>query len=426
MKKSVAVIGLWHLGCTVAASLAKSGFSVLGIDFEKSLIENLNKSNMPISEAGLTELTSEMIKSESLSFSNDFSRLENYEYIIIGYDTPVGDDDKPDLKVINNAVKQILKYAPNNSTVIIMSQVPAGTSGEIYRQLKKLNKGIEVCYNPENLRLSQAIDTFLNADRQVLGVSSEVAKKRIKDFYSFYKNPLLFMSLESAELVKHGVNSFLAMSVSFINQLSDLSEKVGADIKDVVIGLKSDTRIGQKAFLAPGLGFAGGTLGRDLRVLEDLGKKKKVSLPLISQVYKINQNRKNDFYKKVKRVLPKLKNKKIAILGLVYKPGTDTLRRSLSLEIGNYLSKQGAVVHGYDPALKDAKKVLPIKLFENPYDAIKTSDAIIVITEWSEFKELDFQKISTLVNKQIIFDTKNILDQKKLKELGFDYFGTGI
>jgi UDPglucose 6-dehydrogenase len=302
-----------------------------------------------------------------------------------------------------------------------MSQVPAGTSRKIY---EKLNR--EVVYNPENLRLSQAIETYLNTDRQILGISSAQAKLRMQKFYSFYKNPLLFMSLESAELVKHSINSFLGLSISFINQIADLSESLNANITDVVNGMKTDTRIGQKAFLSPGLGFAGGTLGRDLRVLENLAKEKRVELPIIVDAYKVNQSRKEIFYKKLKKVFTKLPGKKIAILGLVYKPGTNTLRRSLSLEIGKWLVKQKVQVVGFDPALKEPKAVLPIKLCDNVYNAVKGSDAVIIITEWAEFKELDYKKIQSLVAKKIIFDTKNILQPELIKNLGFKYFGTGV
>jgi UDPglucose 6-dehydrogenase len=420
-KKAVAVIGLWHLGCTVAASLAKVGFQVMGLDFDAKLISNLKKSVLPISEFGLSELTAQMQKSGKLNFSADFKNLASAEYIVIGYDTPVDIKDRPNLSVIEKAVAQIAKFANKNSTVIIMSQVPAGTCRKIYNKLKR-----ETVYNPENLRLSQAIDTYLNADRQILGVSSEKAKQRMEKFYGFYKKPLLFMSLESAELVKHSINSFLALSVSFINQIADLSEAVGANITDIVKGMKSDTRIGQKAFLSPGLGFAGGTLGRDLRVLESLAKSKKIALPIIADAYKINQSRKDIFFKKLKKVFPKLGRKKFAILGLVYKPGTNTLRRSLSLEIGKWLVEQKAEVSGFDPALKEPKAVLPIKLSSSAYEAVKGANALIIITEWSEFKELDYKKIKSLMQKPIIFDTKNILQPLSIRTLGFKYFGTGV
>ncbi len=425
-KKNVAVIGLWHLGCSVAASLASSGFNVTGFDFDKKDIEKLQQGILPIQEAGLTELTQTMLKLKQLSFTSDFSKLKGSQFIVIGYDTPVGDNDKPNLFVIEKAVRAIGKYASTNSTVIIMSQIPAGTSRKIFNKLKKKIKGLEVVYNPENLRLSQAIDTYLNADRQIIGVSSKVAEERMRDFYSFYKNPILFMSLESAEFVKHGVNSFLAMSVSFINQISDLSEKLGANIVDVVKGMKSDTRIGQKAFLAPGLGFAGGTLGRDLRVLEGLAQVNKVSLPLITVIYKINQNRKEVFYKKIIGQLKNLKGKKIVMFGLVYKPGTNTLRRSLALEIANWLTKKGAVVNGFDPSLDNPKLVLPVKLFSDPYEASMGADAVVIITEWPEFKNLDYNKISKNLKQLNIFDTKNILSKNDLESLNFNYFGTGI
>ncbi len=425
-RQKVAVIGLWHLGCTVSASLAKQGYEVMGLDFDEKLIANLNQAVLPIAEPGLSELAAEMLKSKNLNFSSDFSILKNFPFVVIGYDTPVNDQDQPDLEIVNRAVAEIQKFAGENCTVILMSQIPAGTSRKIFQQLRTKHSKIEVVYNPENLRLSQAIETYVNADRQIIGVSSPEAEARMREFYGFYKNSLMFMSLESAELVKHGVNSFLAMSVSFINQLADLSEAVGGNIMEVIKGLKSDTRIGQKAFLSPGLGFAGGTLGRDLRVLEDLGKEKKVELSLVADVYAVNQNRKEIFYKKLTQVLPELKGKKICILGLVYKPGTNTLRRSLSLEIGKWLVSQGAEVAGFDPALSNPTDVLPIKLAIDPYQASSEADVLILITEWPEFKSLDFHKIKIGMKGNLIFDTKNILNPVELKTEGFKYFGTGI
>lgn len=426
LKKTAAVIGLWHLGCTVAASLAKAGFKVQGFDFDPRLINKLNKSQLPIKEPGLAELTKQMIDAGRLTFTTDFSQLKNYPYIIVGYDTPVGEDDRTDLAVLEKAVAQIAKFSGPACTVIIMSQVPAGTSRRIYKQLANKIRRLEVVYNPENLRLSQAIETYLNADRQVIGVGSSAAKRRMEKFYSFYKKPLMFMSLESAELVKHGVNSFLATSVSYINQLSDLSEAIGCNIMDVVKGLRSDSRIGQKAFLSPGLGFAGGTLGRDLRALEFLAKKFKVRLPLISNVYEINRGRKEVLYKKIKRALKTLKGKRLAILGLVYKPGTNTLRRSLSLEVGKWLVKQGAQISGYDPSLRNPSLVLPIKLAKNLDTAVKNVDAIVIITEWPEFKKLNYKKIKKFMRGRIIFDTKNILSKREIEKLGYEYFGTGV
>ncbi|PJE60040.1 MAG: hypothetical protein COU85_00325, partial [Candidatus Portnoybacteria bacterium CG10_big_fil_rev_8_21_14_0_10_44_7] len=280
-KKKVAVIGLWHLGCTVAVSLASKGYKVFGIDFESKAIGELNRGILPLFEPGLEELTKRQLRKGNLSFTNDFKNIKKCDYVVIAYDTPVDNKDRPDLNIVLKAFGRIKKFIKQDGLLIVMSQVPAGTCRKFYQTLQKSKKKAEVAYNPENVRLGNAISTYLDADRQIIGLSSAKTKSLIKKFYSFYKKPLLFMSLESAELVKHSINAFLATSVSFINQIADLSEKLRADISEVVKGLKSDSRIGKKAFLSPGLGFAGGTLGRDLKVLNLLASKYGVALPLI-------------------------------------------------------------------------------------------------------------------------------------------------
>lgn len=424
--KRVAVVGLWHLGCTVAASLASKNFRVAGIDFEKKSIDKLNRGILPLFEPGLTELTSQQIARGFLSFSTDFKKIRACDYVIIAHDTPVDRHDRVDLSIVLKAFARIKKFMRRNSLLIVMSQVPAGTCRKIYISLQKNRKQVEVVYNPENVRLGNAISTFLEADRQIIGLSSKQAQSQIKKFYSFYKNPLLFMSLESAELVKHGINSFLATSISFINQLADISERAWADIKDVIRGLKSDSRIGQKAFLSPGLGFAGGTLGRDLKALEDLAKQKKIQLPLITQVYQINQNRKLQLYERINKIYPKLKGKTIALFGLTYKPGTDTLRRSLALEIAKDLTKQGAKLVAFDPALKKLKNTSGLALAKSALLAAKGADLLLIITEWPEFVKLDYKKIKKVMRHPVVFDTKNILEKALMQKLGYQYYGTGV
>lgn len=427
--KIVSVVGLWHLGCSVASCLAKVGYNVHAIDLDKKVVANLKKGILPVFEPGLSELVQEGQKNNQLFFSHDISEIKNSQYVVLAYDTPVDEEDKVDTSILIKMVKKMKPYLLPQSTLIVMSQVPVQTTREIYTLVNKglKNKGIEVVYNPENLRLGNAIKTYIEADRQVLGVGSLEGERRMREFYAFFKNPLQCMSWESAELVKHGINSYMACCISFINQITDVAEMVGGNMTDIVAGMRSDSRIGNGPRINPGLGFAGATLGRDIRVLESVGKKYHIQLPLISDIYKVNRERIASVYKKIKKIYPKLSGKKIAMFGLVYKPGTSTLRRSLALEVARMLLKQKAVIHGYDPVLKkNSKETKGLEIFENPYDAVKGADILLIVTEWPEFLNLDYEMIRSSMRKPVLYDPKNMLTKETIINLGYTYYGTGI
>ncbi len=424
-KKKVVVIGLWHLGCTVAASLVEAGYSVIGLDFNERLITELRIGKLPLYEPGLNELTNKHLKTGNLDFSGDFKVIKEANYVVVAQDIPVNKDDKVDLEIIFKIARAIKKYTKPGTTVIIMSQVPVGTSRKIY---SILGGKIEVIYNPENLRLGEAIKTFLNADRMIIGTSSKNGVAKMKKFYSFFKNPLIFMSLESAEMVKHGINTFLACSISLTNQITAIAEAVKANMNDVSMGMRSDPRIGSKARILPGLGFAGGTLGRDVQVLRQKADEYNIKVPLIADIYKVNREQIEVVAEKIKKILGNdIKGKKIAILGLTYKPGTSTLRRSFSLEVISLIKKQGALVSVFDPGVKEpTKETVGLVLASDPYEATSKADILVILTEWEEFKELNFQAIKKTMNKAVLYDAKNMLNTEKMRKLGFDYYGTGI
>ena len=426
----VAVIGLWHLGCTASASLAEAGYFVTGVDFDKKIIDNLQLNKPPLFEPGLEELIKKNHDSGRLNFTSDFkSALDKKKFIVIGFDTPVDKLDKPDSSVLYKACEKIARFGYDDCMIIIMSQVAVGTCRDMKKFILKHNPKLKcnVVYNPENLMLGQAIKKFLEPDRVILGLENESTRPAVEKFYQIIKAPKIYMDLESAEMVKHATNSFLAMSISFINEIADICELTGADVRKVVDGLKADGRIGVRAFLSPGIGYAGGTLGRDIAVLSDIGKRKKIKTQMINATREVNNSRQQKVVKKIKSILGSLRNKNIAILGLTYKPGTSTLRRSMSLEIAKKLLIGGAKIKAFDPKITGSIKGFSgVKICLDVYSAIADADAILLATDWSEFKQLDFAKIKKLAGKAVIVDCKNFLSPESVKKNGLDYYGIGF
>lgn len=426
----VAVIGLWHLGCTASASLAEAGYFVTGVDFDKKIIHDLQLNKPPLFEPGLEDLIKKNQDNGRLSFTTDFkSALAEKKFIVIGFDTPVNNQDRPDASVIYKACEKIAQYAADDCIIIIMSQVKVGTCRDMKKFILKHNIKLKcnIVYNPENLMLGQAIKKFLEPDRVIIGLENESIKTVVEKFYHAINAPKIYMDLESAEMVKHATNSFLAMSISFINEIADICEIVGADVRKVVEGLKADGRIGARAFLSPGIGYAGGTLGRDIAVLSDIGKRKKIKTQIINATREVNNSRQQKVVKKIKTILGSLRDKKIAILGLTYKPGTSTLRRSMSLELAKKLLVGGAKIKAYDPKVSASIKGMSgVRLCADAYSAVVEADAILLVTDWPEFKDLDFAKIKKLAGKAAVVDCKNFLLSENIKNNGLAYYGIGF
>ncbi|MCX6759142.1 MAG: nucleotide sugar dehydrogenase [Candidatus Nealsonbacteria bacterium] len=428
-KNKICVIGLWHLGCVVSSCLANAGYKVCGVDFTPEIINNLKKGKPPLYELGLEELLVKNLKSKRISFTDSFKdALDKASFIFLAFDTPVDEKDRSDLSIIYNACKKIAEFAPEKFTLVIMSQIPVGTSKILKEFILKKNKALlfEVVYNPENLRLGQALEGFMKPDRLIIGLENGIIKKKIEKLYSFIKAPKIYMDLSSAEMTKHAINSYLAGSISFINEIAGLCEVTGADARKVAEGMKSDKRIGQYAFLNPGLGFSGGTLARDLQVLRKIGKRKKIKTRMLNAIIEVNQEQNKKIIKKIKSIFGSISKLNVTILGLTYKPGTSTLRRSAALKIAQKLIFYKANVKAFDPMVNTQKIITGLKVFKSPYDAVRNSDLILLITEWPEFKNLNFSKIKRLMRKPIIIDCKNFLDSEVVKNIGFDYYGVGI
>ena len=428
--KKVCVIGIWHLGCVVSACLADLGYSVIGVDKDPNKVKNLNSGIPPLFEPGLQELLSENIKLRRLSYTTDLSHaLKAAGYVLITFDTPVDENDEVDLSEIFDTSIEISRYLEDNAVVIVSSQVSVGTCEQVESVIKQNNPSVnfDIAYSPENLRLGGAIDYFKNPDMIVIGADSSSTLDRVEVFFSVINTPKLRMNLRTAEMTKHALNVFLATSISFANEIGNLCDELGADALSVAATLQSDRRIGSKLPLKPGLGFSGGTLARDINILKKLGESSGCETPLINGVLRTNQRQNGLVVRKLQKVYGSVKNLRVGVLGLTYKAGTSTLRRSAALEIIKDLVSEGASVKAHDPkaSLDEVRLHKEFEFYSEPYEVARGSDALVIITEWPEFKSLDFDLIKSTMKRAVLIDTKNMLNDEQMLEKGFLYLGVG-
>jgi UDPglucose 6-dehydrogenase len=420
----VVVIGLWHLGCVTAACGAKF-VQVVGLDFDVSRVEELKQGTPPIFEPGLVELIQEGFVSRRLSFESDpATALAAADVLWVTYDTPVDDDDNPDVSPVLAGIDRCLPFLPHHAPVLISAQVPAGTC----RLLERKYPGRQFAYSPENLRLGKAIEIFLHQDRIVLGTRQDGdVGKRLADLLSNFSSNLLQVRTESAEMIKHGINSFLALSITFMNEIARICEHLGADAWEVERGLKSETRIGPKAYLSPGGPFAGGTLARDVVTLNHLASQFGEELFLIPAIKASNDQHKEWAIQKLREELGSLAGKNIAILGLTYKANTDTLRRSLAIELCRGLIAEGAAVTAFDPVVAAMPSDLSeIQIIRRVSEVVKGSDAIVVATEWPQLLEVDWPESVKLMKQPIVVDGNGFLRSKLSDFTGLRYRSVGI
>lgn len=420
---NIGIFGLWHLGCVLAASWSKLGYNVIGYDYDIENIKNLKKGKPPIFEPNLENILNQKLN-QNLQFTDNIKDLLDCDFVFISYDTPVDENDDSDTSILTKSVTDLSKILKNNSIIIISSQSPIGFCSTLRTIIKNQNQTLELAYSPENLRLGEAIECYLHPDRIILGTNDKETENKCLELFENVqtKNNILCMSLESAEMVKHGINSFLATSIVFANHLSDICSETGANIKDVIKGIKSDPRIGNKAYLTPGIGFSGGTLGRDLKVLSKVNNKiieagNWKPAKIFEKVHIFNSFRKYSILYKILKNFGELKEKSIGILGLTYKPGTSTLRRSLPIEIVELMIDDGAKIIAFDPKA-DYNELNEIKfsVAKSIDELIDKVDYIVLLTEWNEFKEYDWSKI----NKNIsVFDTKNFLNLEKFEKIKY-------
>jgi len=423
----IGVVGLWHLGCVLCAAWSKLGNSVIGFDYDASLILDLQQAKPPLFEPDLEESIRRSLGEKSLSFSNELQSLSQCDFLFLSYDTPVLEDDSSDTGILKKAVQDVARVMKKNSVIIVSSQSPAGLCSSLRGLLKETDPSLDLAYSPENLRLGEAIQCYLNPGRVILGTADKDTETKCRNLFSQIPAEILSMNLESAEMVKHGINSFLSMSIVFANHLSDVCETTGACIDDVVRGMKTDPRIGLKAYLSPGIGFSGGTLGRDLKVLDQINEDDHGPAVLFGLIHRLNRERKYVIAHKLEHYLGSLRGKTIGLLGLTYKPGTSTLRRSLPLEIAELLISKNATVRVYDPKadFDELADKQPFVIEPGISALARNADGLVLLTEWGEFKQYDWNGIAASMSTPIFFDTKNYLEESHMRRAGFSYYSIG-
>lgn len=425
----VAVAGLWHLGTVTAACLAEAGHDVLGYDPDATIIKQLQQNEAPLYEPGLNVLLARGKETGRLHFSADKRDIKSAEMVWITFDTPVNDDDIADVGFVIRVVTTLFPELQSNTLVIISSQLPVGT----IRQMQELchkqypAKNITFACSPENLRLGKAIEVFTKPDRIIVGLQMDADKDRIKILLGKFTQHIVWMSIESAEMTKHALNAFLATSVVFINEIAALCEQVGANAREVEQGLKSEDRIGYKAYLRPGNAIAGGTLARDVNYLIQMGQQQTVGTPLFPALLASNHEHKQWSCRRMLQILKNLKSKTIAILGLTYKAGTNTLRRSAAIETCQWLSHQGANVVAYDPAIHELPSELTtyIQLKNSLSEVLQGADAVLVATEWPEFGELSAEALLANIKQPYVFDASGFLAKMLGNDKRVRYFSVG-
>lgn len=412
---NVCVQGLWHLGTVTAACLASfRDYAVVGLDPDEPTVARLNEGTPPVSEPGLEEALSAGLGSGRLRFTtNAADALREVEVLWVTYDTPVDDEDNADSSYVLREIEHSLQYMPAGATVLVSSQLPVGSIRRIeaISAARFRDRGLGFAYSPENLRLGKALDAFLKPDRIVVGARSVRDRDRISRLLSPITSRIEWMLVESAEMTKHSINAFLATSVTFANEIATICETVGADAKEVERGLKTEVRIGPRAYLSPGAAFAGGTLARDVAFLTAIAAQKRLTAPLLASIRLSNEAHKGWVRGKLQALLPNLAQSTVAVWGLTYKPGTDTLRRSMAVELCDWLLTQGALLRVHDPAVA----ALPVnwrgKVLRSadPLDAVRGASALVVCTEWPEYRSVSANDIAAAAPRLVVLDANRFL-----------------
>ncbi len=428
----VAMIGTGYVGLVNGVGLANLGNDVFCLDIDQAKIDLLNKGGIPIYEEGLSDLLVRNIREKRIRFTTDAKlAIENSDIIFVCVGTPSSDDGSVDMKYVYEAAKSIGKYINGYKVIVDKSTVPVGTAEKVRQLIKENQKGrggdydFDVVSSPEFLREGAALKDFFNPDRIVIGAESDRAKNMMLKLLKPLERtgqPILITDIKSAEMIKYASNSMLATRISFVNELSRLCEKVGADIKVVAKGMGLDNRIGPR-FLQAGIGYGGSCFPKDVKGLINTAKENGINLSIITAVDRVNEEQKKLVITYVKRLVPNLKGKKVALWGLAFKPKTDDMREAPSIVLVKDLQREGANVVAFDPeAMENAKKMLKdITYTDNPYDTVRGCDCVVLVTEWSEFGNLDFEKVKSLMKEPNMVDGRNFYDPATIKEAGFNY-----
>ena len=420
----ITVLGLWHLGCVTAACCAKH-FQVTGLDAEPANIAALRRGKAPLFEPGLDNLIKAGIDSGRLSFTDNATEAcAGADILWVTHDTPVDENDQADVESVLREIRRCVPLLPAGALVLISSQLPVGTCRQLEAEFGA--RGTRFACTPENLRLGKAIEIFTQADRIIAGYRDEKSREQLAVLFAPFTQQVIWMRSESAEMTKHAINSFLALSITYMNEVARLCEVTGADAREVERGLKSESRIGPKAYLSPGGAFAGGTLARDVVTCTNLGAKFGETLEVIPAIKRSNDQHRQWALHKLQRVLPPGAGHRVALLGLTYKPGTNTLRRSSAVELARALAAAGYEVRAFDPSKPELTPDLGfIKLAPDAATALEGADALVVCTEWPEFRQLDWPKLVPRLRQQLILDATRFLEKSPSGLPAVQYISVG-
>lgn len=431
--KKIAVVGTGYVGLVTGTCFAETGNQVICVDIDANKVARMKNGEMPIYEPHLDVLFERNIKANRLSFTTNLAEgIKDAEIIFLALPTPPGEDGAADLRYILGVADELGHLIQDYKVIVDKSTVPVGTAEKVRERIVKNAKvDFDVVSNPEFLREGFAVDDFMKPDRVVIGTSSERAEKIMEQLYKPFVrqgNPILFMDEKSAELTKYAANSFLATKITFMNEIANFCELVGADVDKVRIGIGSDERIG-KRFLFPGIGYGGSCFPKDVQALVNSGNENNFSFEILKAVMTVNEDQKTVLFPKMKNFFRgDLKGKKIAIWGLAFKPDTDDIREAPALYMIDALTNEGATVTAYDPeAMTNVKALLGDKIAfaDSEYDALTGADALLICTEWGVFRNPDFDKMATLLNDKVIFDGRNLFEVAEMNDRGFYYSSIG-
>ncbi len=427
----IAMIGTGYVGLVSGACLSEFGHNVVCVDKIAEKIEGLRRGQIPIYEPGLDEVVTSNSEAGRLSFETDLKiAMKNADAVFIGVGTPQGEDGSADLSYVYTAAQEIAANIDRYMVVVTKSTVPVGTSREVERIIRKVRPDaqFDVASNPEFLREGSAIEDFRRPDRVVVGCESDKAREVMREIYRpLYLNetPILFTSRESSELIKYAANAFLATKITFINEMANICEKVGADVQDVARGIGLDGRIGTK-FLHAGPGFGGSCFPKDTQALLRTSERVGAPTKIVGAVVEFNESRKTDMARKIEHAFGGVQGKTIAVLGLTFKPNTDDMRDAPSLVIVPDLQARGATIRAFDPeGAKEARKHLNVELCKDAYDAMTGADGVVILTEWNEFRALDLPRTKTLLKQPLMVDLRNIYRPGPMAAAGFTYVSVG-
>ena len=427
---NICIIGTGYVGLVTGAVFADLGNDVICVDADRAKIEMLNLGKMPIYEPGLEEMVHRNVEDGRITFTTNIAQgVRDSEVIFIAVGTPPAPNGEPDLTQVISVVKEIARNLDKYKVIVNKSTVPIG-AGNLVREIIETNRtqqvDFDVVSNPEFLREGSAIHDTLNPDRIIIGAPSQTVAMKLLELYAPLERPMLITDVTSAEVIKYASNAFLSMKISFINAMASLCEEVGGDVLQVSKGMGYDRRIGEH-FLQAGLGFGGSCFGKDVKALIHKCAEQGCDPKMFQSILDINDMQPIRFVNRVSAVLGGLKGRKIALLGLAFKPNTDDMRDAKSIDVIGKLLAEGAIIQAYDPiAMDNCRRIFPqIAYCENPYEAAAGASAILLVTEWNEFRFLNFDRIKEVVERPVIFDGRNMYDPQRMRRLGFEYYGIG-